>query len=407
MLRWMTAGESHGPVLLATIEGMPSGVEVTTETFRDALARRRLGAGRGPRQKWEKDEVTILSGIRHGQTTGAPVAIQIANSEWPKWEVVMSADPVPPEALLIDAGSGDEREVARNKKLTRPRPGHADLAGLMSYDLTDIRNVLERASARETAARVVLGALAEALLEQVAGIRLVSHVVSVGEELAARERVPTPDDVSALDDSPVRTLDAETEKRFLARIQAAKDTGDTVGGVVEVIAWHVPLGLGSHVHADRRLDARIAAALMSIQSVKGVEIGDGFAQAALPGSAAQDELIRENDGSLRRTANHAGGIEGGTSNGQPIIVRAAFKPISTIPHALRTVDVESGEATTALHQRSDTCHVVPAAVISQAEVALVLADALFQHAGGLSVNEMKRNLDAYVQHVNTRLGGWS
>ncbi|QWW18717.1 chorismate synthase [Schaalia sp. 19OD2882] len=403
MLNWLTAGESHGPALLATIDGLPAGLEVDTELLERALARRRLGHGRGARQKWEKDEVQILGGVRHGRTTGAPVAIRIGNSEWPKWQVVMSADPVAPEALLVDAGSGDEREVARNKRLTRPRPGHADLAGMLSYDHDDARNVLERASARETAARVALGALAEALLDQVAGIRLVSHVVAVGEELARpQRRLPTPEDCLALDASPVRTVDPEAEARFVARIDAAKQAGDTVGGVVEVIAHSVPVGLGTHVNAARRLDARIAAALMSIQSVKGVEIGDGFAQARLPGSAAQDEILRGQDGSLVRGANHSGGVEGGTSNGQPIIVRAAFKPISTIPHALRTVDLDTGERASALHQRSDTCHVVPGALIAQAELALVLADALSTHAGGNSVVEMRRNLTAYLAHVDTR-----
>ncbi|WP_026461163.1 chorismate synthase [Schaalia suimastitidis] len=404
MLRWLTAGESHGPSLLATIDGVPSGLEITTDILRCALQRRRLGAGRGARQKWEQDEVKILAGVRHGRSTGAPIAVEIGNSEWPKWEVVMSADPVAPEALLIDAGSGDEREVARNKRLTRPRPGHADLPGMISYDHDDARNILERASARETAARVALGAIAQALLEQVAGIRLVSHVVAVGQERARSTMLPHPRDEEALNASPVRTLDAEAEKRFLARIEQAKAAGDTVGGVAEVIAWHVPIGLGSHVQADRRLDARIAAALMSIQSVKGVEIGDGFAQAALPGSCAHDELLRDEAGNVTRAANHAGGIEGGTSNGQPIVARAAFKPISTIPHALRTIDLDSGEAATALHQRSDTCHVVPGAVIAEAEVALVLADALFVHAGGASVDEMRRNLHAYNAYVGSRLG---
>ncbi len=404
MLRWLTAGESHGPVLVATIDGLPSGIRITTDTVREALARRRLGYGRGARQKWERDEVRILGGVRHGRTTGAPVGIEIANSEWPKWEVVMSADPVDPTALLVDAGSGDEREVARNRALTRPRPGHADLAGMISYDLPEARPVLERASARETAARVALGAFAEALLEQVAGIRLVSHVVAVGHEQAVitDAELPRPVDIGALDASPVRTLDPEVESRFVSVIDTAKKDGDTVGGVAEVIAWGVPIGLGTHVQADRRLDARLAAALMSIQSVKGVEIGDGFAQAALPGSRAHDEIVRGEDGHLTRMSNHAGGIEGGTSTGQSIRVRAAFKPISTVPHALRTVDLATGEEARALHQRSDTCQVVPGAVIAQAEVALVLADALSDHAGGNSVAEARRNLLAYLQYVEER-----
>ncbi len=407
-MRWLTAGESHGPALVATLDGMPAGIEVTTETIRRALARRRLGHGRGARQAFERDEVRIVGGVRHGLTTGAPIAVEIANSEWPKWEVVMSADPVDPADLLLDAGTGDEREVARNRPLTRPRPGHADLAGILSYDLPEARPVLERASARETAARVALGALAEAYLGQVAGIRLVSHVVAVGDQRATTDAdgapsgPPAPEDADALDASPVRTLDPDAERRFVAAIDAARERGDTIGGVVEVIAWGVPVGLGTHVQADRRLDARLAGALMSIQSVKGVEIGDGFAQAALPGSRAHDEIVPGSDGRLTRAANHAGGIEGGTSNGQPIVVRAAFKPISTVPHALRTVDLATGEATTALHQRSDTCQVVPGAVIAQAETALVLADALGGHAGGNSAAEARRNLMAYTEQVAHR-----
>ncbi|MCI1641111.1 MAG: chorismate synthase [Actinomyces sp.] len=401
-MRWLTAGESHGPALVATLDGVPSGVRITTETVRDALARRRLGYGRGARQSFERDEVRLLGGVRHGATTGAPIAVEIANAEWPKWEVVMSADPVPPEALLVDAGTGDEREVARNRALTRPRPGHADLAGMLSYDLAEARPVLERASARETAARVALGALAEAYLEQVAGIRLVSHVVSVGAERASGGHAPRPEDAAALDASPVRTLDPRAERRFVEAIDAARRAGDTIGGIAEVIAWGVPVGLGTHVQADRRLDARLAGALMSIQSVKGVEVGDGFAQAALPGSRAHDEIVRGPDGRLTRTSNHAGGIEGGTSDGEPIVVRAAFKPISTVPRALRTVDLATGGDTTALHQRSDTCQVVPGAVIAQAEAALVLADALGDHAGGNSVAEARRNLSAYLDRVRER-----
>lgn len=404
MLRWLTAGESHGPALVAIIEGLPSGVTVTSDDIRAALARRRLGYGRGPRQAWERDELEILGGVRHGRTTGAPMALRIGNTEWPKWRTVMSADPVAPEDLLIDAGSGDERELARNKRLTRPRPGHADLPGMLSYELDDARDVLERASARETAARVALGAVAEALLEQVAGIRLVSHVVAVGEEKGSPQgsAVLSPDDVAALDCAPMRTLDPDAHRRFCARVDEARTQGDTVGGVVEVIAHHVPIGLGSHVTPTKRLDARIAAALMSIQSVKGVEIGDGFAQASLPGSRAQDEIIPDTHGGLTRAANHSGGIEGGTSNGQPIVVRAAFKPISTIPRALNTVDLANGQTATALHQRSDTCHIVPGAIIAQAELALVLADALEDHAGGNSVTEMQRNLRAYCARIAER-----
>ena len=404
MLRWLTAGESHGPALVATLEGMPSGVELTTQTIRDALARRRLGAGRGARQKFEADEVRILGGVRHGMTTGAPIVIEIANSEWPKWEKVMSADPVSTEDLLIDAGKGDEREVARNRALTKPRPGHADLPGVLSYDLDEIRPILERASARETAARVALGACVEAFLRQLANIELVSHVVGVGPCEAKSSRLPVPSDEEHLNASPMRALDKDDESEFLACVEETRAAGDTVGGIVEVVAWNVPIGVGTHVQSDRRLDAQLAAALMSIQSVKGVEIGDGFAQSRLLGSQAHDEIIRAADGTLTRASNRAGGIEGGTSNGQAIVVRAAFKPISTVPHALRTVDLATGEDARALHQRSDTCQVVPGAVIAEAEVALVLARALSDHAGGNSLEECKRNLQAYCARISERLG---
>ena len=404
MLRWLTAGESHGPALVATLEGMPSGVELTTQTICDALARRRLGAGRGARQKFEADEVRILGGVRHGLTTGAPIVIEIANSEWPKWEKVMSADPVSPEDLLVDAGKGDEREVVRNRSLTKPRPGHADLPGVLSYDLDEIRPILERASARETAARVALGACVEAFLRQLANIELVSHVVGVGPCEAKLSRLPLPSDEELLNASPMRALDKDDESEFLACVEETRAAGDTVGGIVEVVAWNVPIGVGTHVQSDRRLDAQLAAALMSIQSVKGVEIGDGFAQSRLLGSQAHDEIIRAADGTLTRASNRAGGIEGGTSNGQAIVVRAAFKPISTVPRALRTVDLATGEDARALHQRSDTCQVVPGAVIAEAEVALVLARALSDHAGGNSLRECKRNLEAYCAHISERLG---
>ena len=404
MLRWLTAGESHGPALVATLEGMPSGVELTTQTICDALARRRLGAGRGARQKFEADEVRILGGVRHGLTTGAPIVIEIANSEWPKWEKVMSADPVSPEDLLVDAGKGDEREVARNRALTKPRPGHADLPGVLSYDLDEIRPILERASARETAARVALGACVEAFLRQLANIELVSHVVGVGPCEAKLSRLPLPSDEELLNASPMRALDKDDESEFLACVEETRAAGDTVGGIVEVVAWNVPIGVGTHVQSDRRLDAQLAAALMSVQSVKGVEIGDGFAQSRLLGSQAHDEIIRAADGTLTRASNRAGGIEGGTSNGQAIVVRAAFKPISTVPHALRTIDLATGEDARALHQRSDTCQVVPGAVIAEAAAALVLAPALSDHAGGNSLRDCKRNLEAYCAHISERLG---
>ncbi|OLL15793.1 chorismate synthase [Actinomyces oris] len=403
MLQWMTAGESHGEALTAVLEGMPAGVRITSEDIRAALARRRLGHGRGARQAFERDELRVLGGIRHGSTIGSPVALQIGNSEWPKWSTVMSADPVAPDELLIDAGTGDEREIARNRPLTRPRPGHADLPGMLKYDLPEARPVLERASARETAARVALGALAEALLAQVAGIRLVSHVVRIGS-VALPDDVPPPsaEDTARLDADPVRCTDPATSAAMVAEIDAARKDGDTLGGVVEVIATGVPVGLGTHVSADRRLDTRLASALMGIQAVKGVEIGDGFAEAARRGSAAHDEIISVVSGTLTRATNRAGGIEGGISNGSDVRVRAAFKPISTVPRALRTVDLVTGEAATGLHQRSDVCAVVPGSVIAQAMTALVLADLLLDKTGGDSADEARRNLRSYLARITER-----
>ena len=403
MLRWMTAGESHGEALTAVLEGVPAGVRITSEDIRAALARRRLGYGRGARQAFERDELRVVGGIRHGSTIGSPVALQIGNSEWPKWYTVMSADPVDPQELLIDAGTGDEREIARNRPLTRPRPGHADLPGMLKYDLPEARPVLERASARETAARVALGAVAEALLGQVAGLRLVSHVVRIGS-VALPDDVPPPsaEDTVRLDADPVRCTDPATSAAMVAEIDATRKDGDTLGGVVEVIATGVPVGLGTHVSADRRLDARLAAALMGIQAVKGVEIGDGFAEAARRGSVAHDEIVSVDCGTLTRSTNRAGGIEGGISNGSDVRVRAAFKPISTVPRALRTVDLATGEAATGLHQRSDVCAVVPGAVIAQAMTALVLADLLLDKTGGDSADEARRNLRSYLSRIAER-----
>lgn len=403
MLRWMTAGESHGQALVATIEGIPAGVTVTSEELQRALARRRSGYGRGSRQGWEQDRLRILGGVRHGVSLGSPIVCEIENSEWPKWRTVMSPDPVEPADLRVDAGRGDSRELARNKPLTRPRPGHADFAGMLAYGFDDAREVLERASARETAARVVLGTIAELFLRQAGGIELVSHVVAVGEEKASVGRVASPGDAAALDESVVRALDESDEDRFIARIDRARAQGDTVGGVVEVVAWNVPVGLGTHTVAHERLDARLAAALMSIQSVKGVEIGDGFALAGVPGSSAHDEFDVDESNRLIRLSNRAGGVEGGLSNGQPLIVRAAFKPISTVGRALRSVDLATGESSTAIHQRSDTCQVVPGAVIAQAEVALVLADALLVRTGGYSVDDVRRHLEDYRRRVAARL----
>ena len=403
MLRWMTAGESHGEALTALIEGVPAGVEITSEQIARALERRRLGHGRGARQAFEQDRLAVLGGIRHGRTIGSPIALQIGNSEWPKWSTVMSADPVDPAALLRDAGTGDEREIARNRPLTRPRPGHADLPGLLKYDLADARPVLERASARETAARVALGAVAAAVIEQVAGIRLVSHVVRIGSvSLPDDVPRPTPDDEQRLTADPVRCADPAASAAMVAEIDAARKDGDTLGGVVEVIAAGVPIGLGTHVQADGRLDARLAAALMGIQAVKGVEIGDGFAEAARRGSRAHDEILSIAAGRVLRATNRAGGIEGGMSNGDRIRVRAAYKPISTVPRALRTVDMATGGTAGGLHQRSDTTAVVPGAVIAEAMVALVLADALLTKTGGDSAAEARRNLQGYLARIAER-----
>ncbi len=403
MLTWTTAGESHGPALVALIEGMLAGVPLTTQTIADELARRRLGYGRGARQKFEQDEVRILSGVRHGRTTGAPIAIEIGNSEWPKWETVMSADPVPPESLMVDAGRGDQREMARNRPLTRPRPGHADLAGMLSYHHSDARNILERASARETAARVALGACAKAYLAAVSQIQVVSNVVAVGPTRDESNRLPTPDEMGALDQSPVRNLDPAVARAFQQTIDRAKTEGDTVGGVAQVVAWNVPLGLGTHVNERDRLDARLAGALMSIQSVKAVEIGDGFVQAHQFGSAAHDEMVWNEDGQLARLSNHAGGLEGGTTNGQPLVVRAGFKPISTVPKGLRSVDLATGTATEPFHQRSDTCQIVPGAVIAEATVALQLARALDERVGGRFVEEAQAHLAWYQEYLSEHL----
>lgn len=391
MLRWLTSGESHGPALVGVIEGVPAGVALTTSDVAAALARRRLGYGRGARQAFERDEVRLLGGVRHGLTQGGPVAIEVANTEWPKWVDVMSADAVDdPEAL----------HRARNAPLTRPRPGHADLVGMRKYGFDDARPVLERASARETATRVALGTVAAALLEQAAGVRLVSHVVRIGSVAASPDApAPTPDDVAALDADPVRCLDAASSAAMVAEIDAARKDGDTLGGVVEVLAYGVPSGLGTYVADDRKLDARLAAALMSIQAIKGVEIGDGFTTAGRRGSAAHDEIERGPDGNLHRRTNRAGGLEGGMSNGEVIRVRAAMKPISTVPRALDTVDVATGEAAKAQHQRSDVCAVPPAAVVAEAMVALVLADALLEKTGGDSLAEVRRNLAAYRESI--------
>lgn len=392
MLRWLTAGESHGPSLVAILEGLPAHVGVTTDDIADSLARRRLGYGRGARMKFEADEVRIVGGVRHGRTQGGPVAIEVGNTEWPKWERVMAADPVDPVEL---------EGLARNAPLTRPRPGHADLAGMQKYGFDDARPVLERASARETAARVALGRVASNFLEQAVGARIVSHVIELGGVRAPDGLWPAPDDVARLDDDPVRCLDADTSKLMVERIDQAHRDGDTLGGVVEVVVHGLPPGLGSHVHWDRRLDSRLAGALMGIQAIKGVEVGDGFALAATPGSLAHDEIVPTPDG-IRRVSGRSGGTEGGMTTGEVLRVRAAMKPIATVPRALRTVDLASGEEAVAHHQRSDVCAVPAAGIVAEAMVALVLADAVVEKFGGDSVPETRRNAESYLDTLRFR-----
>ena len=391
MLRWLTAGESHGPALTAILEGVPAGVSVTSDDIQLDLARRRLGVGRGARQKFERDELDILGGVRHGLTLGGPVALRIGNSEWPRWTEVMSPDPVDPAVL---------EGLGRNEPLTRPRPGHADLAGMQKYGFTDARPILERSSARETAARVGLGAVARQFLLQVAGVEVLSHVVSIGGVAVPDDApLPLPTERSRLDDDPVRCSDSATSAAMLAEIDAAKHDGDTLGGVVEVLAYGLPPGLGSHVHWDRRLDSRLAGALMGIQAIKGVELGDGFATASRRGSLAHDEIVRS-DGVLTRLTTRSGGTEGGMSTGEVLRVRAAMKPISTVPKALRTIDVATGEEAKAIAQRSDTCAVPAAGIVAEAMVALVLADAMLEKFGGDSLAESRRNLRSYLDTLS-------
>ncbi|MFC4907892.1 chorismate synthase [Actinomadura gamaensis] len=392
MLRWLTAGESHGPALTAIVEGLPAGVRVTSADIAEDLRRRRLGHGRGARMKFEQDQVSILGGVRHGRTLGGPVAIQVGNTEWPKWETVMSADPVDADVLAAQA---------RNAPLTQPRPGHADLVGIQKYGFDDARPVLERASARETAARVALGTVAKAFLKQALGVDVVSHVVSLGEIDAPEGVAPGPDDLAAVDESPVRCFDADASAKMVAHIDELKKQGDTLGGVVEVLAYGLPPGLGSHVHWDRRLDARLAGILMGIQAIKGVAVGDGFVTARRPGSRAHDEIDNTGDGVRRRT-NRAGGVEGGMTTGEPLRVRAAMKPISTVPRRLDTIDVATGEPAKAINQRSDVTAVPAAGVVAEAMVALVLADAALEKFGGDSVEETTRNLTGYLSSLTIK-----
>ncbi len=391
-MRWLTAGESHGQALSAILEGIPASVAVTTADIDFHLQRRRLGAGRGARQTFEADKVTILGGVRHGLTQGGPIAIQIDNSEWPKWEKIMSADPVPLDEI---------KNLARNAPLTRPRPGHADLVGMQKYDLDDARPILERASARETAARVALGAVARKFLEQSVGITILSHVLSIGSVRVPDDApLPSSADMQRIDSDPVRCADKLTSERMLAEIDSAHSDGDTLGGVVEVLAFNMPPGLGSHVHWDRRLDSRLAGAVMGIQAIKGVELGDGFATAERRGSKAHDEIEKDSKGNIVRRTDRAGGTEGGMSNGEILRVRAAMKPISTVPKALDTIDVSTGEAAKAINQRSDVCAVPAAGVVAEAMVALVLAQAVLEKFGGDSVGETRRNFESYILNLN-------
>lgn len=388
MLRVLTAGESHGPELIAIMEGLPSGVPIEAEAIQADLQRRKLGYGRGSRMKFEQDELTISGGVRHGLSLGSPVALRIGNTEWPKWTEVMNAAPT----------ELTEKSRGRGAALTRPRPGHADLVGMQKYDFDEARPILERASARETAARVALGAVARAFLAEL-GIRLVSHTLSMGPVRVPDDApLPTADDVAALDADPLRCFDAATSARMVEEVDDARKTGDTVGGIVEVLAYGLPPGIGSHVHWDRRLDGRLAQALMSIQAIKGVEVGDGFETTRRRGSAAHDELFIGDDG-ITRASDRAGGIEGGMSTGTVLRVRAGMKPIATVPHSLRTIDVASGESSTAHHQRSDISAVPAAGVVAEAMVAIELANSLLEKFGGDSVGETRRNLESYLAAI--------
>ena len=386
MLRFLTAGESHGPSLSVIIEGLPAGLPITAEEIGDELARRRLGYGRGPRMRFERDEIRITGGVRHGRTLGSPVAIEILNTEWPKWEKEMSAAPGQP-----------------SEKLTAPRPGHADLVGMQKYGFDDARDVLERASARETTARVAAGALAKALLREL-DVTIVSHVVRIGAASVATDAKPGPDDGDVVDASEVRCFDSSSEATMIAEIKSAAKDGDSLGGVAEVIAYGVPAGLGSHVHWDRKMDGLLAGALMSIQAVKAVEIGDGVAQAGQRGSVAHDAIARDENahgsgGYVRRT-DHAGGLEGGMTSGAPLIARVSMKPLATLNRpVLETVDVASGESTVSFKERTDVTAVPALGVIAESMMALVLANEALRKFGGDSIAEFRRNAAAYLEHL--------
>lgn len=390
-MRWITAGESHGPALSAIIEGLPSHIEVSTSDIDRDLQRRRLGFGRGARQNFEQDKVSILGGIRLGQSQGGPISIQVGNSEWPKWEKVMSPDPLPEDEI---------KNLARNAPLTRPRPGHADLVGMQKYDFDDARPILERASARETAARVALGAIARAFLKQSIGVEILSHVTAIGTvQCVGGEALPIPADQSRIDSDPVRCAYPDVSSAMVEEIERAHKDGDTLGGVCEILAYNLPPGLGSHVHWDRRLDARLSAAMMGIQAIKGVAIGDGFTSASRRGSQAHDEIEIGADGKISRRTDRAGGTEGGMSNGEVLRVSIAMKPISTVPKALDTIDVSTGEAAKAINQRSDVCAVPAAGIVGEAMAALVLAEAVLEKFGGDSVSEVRRNYLSYMENL--------
>jgi chorismate synthase len=388
MLRFLTAGESHGPSLTVIVEGLPAGLAITAEQIGDQLARRRLGYGRGPRMRFERDELRLIGGIRHGRTLGSPVAIEVLNSEWPKWEQEMSAAPGTPSS-----------------KLTKPRPGHADLAGMQKYAFDDARDVLERASARETAARVVAGSLARALLTRV-GIDVLSHVVRIGTVATSTGVRPVVGEQGVVDESEVRCFDAAAAAAMILEIKAAAKEGDSLGGIVEVIAYGVPVGLGSYVHWDRKLDGLLAGALMSIQAVKAVEIGDGMVQASQRGSVAHDAIAVdetfERGGGYVRRSDHAGGLEGGMSSGAPIIAKAAMKPLATLNRpVLETVDVATGESTVSFKERTDVTAVPALGVVAEAMMALVLANEALRKFGGDSVEEFARNHASYVANLGS------
>jgi chorismate synthase len=392
MVRWLTAGESHGPELVAIIEGLPAGIHLTEEEIREELARRRLGYGRGARMKFEADELSVSGGVRHGLSQGGPIALRVGNTEWPKWVDVMNPWPV----------EADKLQGGRAEALTRPRPGHADLAGMQKYSFDESRPVLERASARETAARVALGAIAQAFLREV-GIELFSHTVSIGPVMVPRDvAVPAVGDRARIDEDQMRCADPETAAKMVEEVDKAHKSGDTLGGIVEVVVFGCPPGLGSYVHWDRRLDSKLAGALMGIQAIKGVEVGDGFHTTTVPGSLAHDEIVAESDG-VARVSGRSGGIEGGMSTGETMRIRAGMKPIATVPRALRTIDTSTGEAAEAHHQRSDVCAVPAAGVVAEAMVALVLADAVCEKFGGDSVSEVKRNIDSYLESIPSHL----